>query len=1047
MSSPLSLVPPEVILEIALYAQHQWHTDIMSPQAPHSAVRRLDAHLPQTTMREKPCCYNLEYSAVPECYDDSLPIVGRSPAHALSLTCRWMRSLVINFVSLWQTESILYRKNAEYSGKYLVYRQDAREPSVSYGSRTLVALQACSCFLKRLGTYCQLESIKVAIAREIPGVRASDAEEFFVRYNTIAPNTLRHFDLEILQHSRTADRIHIRAVRTSSLLSSRAINTSVVFFSSQLTSMYLFYSPSLRPRLGPRFFVALLACSEQLLFLTIDAGSAVVHAMNTVTLPALRYFRLVAPIREGAFLLSHLRLPAQVDIHLEPVVEWRATVPTYDDDVEPPVLWSEVPFHLLDDEADTGNRRGAIWRYVNALAAPDKTSALFRDFHPTAFPAPENLWDTLTTVALDVRLDPSASSSERECERFPEAVGVYFTKDLHGMHTLLSDPGLDWAHSLPPTAKTTVRRSLIVRDGVYDSVIRDSLYRPQYLKPVYECIDFVLTAALQGGGRGLFYGTPSCRCLVLHEASFKPRFSMGWDSILSSFLGVERIVIRCQQINLDDTLRPSSEGCLEAAHLEALAIYLNDAAPPGRHPCIYLKEIHLTCHEPLPSNSQWLRLHRGNEFELRLKPALSLWISVKHTMTALDSLKILDACVDYGVGCFIKGMSLQLPVPEIDSPSGPEGIPQDFLAELRVVAHRVLEAVNHQIEIPLNARTYGACIAARAQDGRRPKFEAVLQQQFPMPRIEGQNRPCCFKAEEGEIVMWYLPNVLLPARQAIIAESIPTAAAAIAAHPPQPDDPDDPNMDSPQWRHSELFYAIDEGEERLRFGRGMATLSPGWFQQAQDGWNDTLQVSRDLGAAPGRRDSAAQISAQRWLAENIETGILVSVILAIVHPAQYRESRAALDFLATLPDFAHHMKNWTFVFNAVTLITNRLTPGHRDRASGGANFYDLLLTIGGDSRTVLSLPGLGIRVQYDSGAVALFSGNEHLHEVSSFGMERACVACYARPAVMRWLNAKHPPPPYGEAMLPHGWWPMLLQVPGVRNYLPKAGLRSASAFP
>ncbi|KZV68685.1 hypothetical protein PENSPDRAFT_582110, partial [Peniophora sp. CONT] len=170
-----------------------------------------------------------------------------------------------------------------------------------------------------------------------------------------------------------------------------------------------------------------------------------------------------------------------------------------------------------------------------------------------------------------------------------------------------------------------------------------------------------------------------------------------------------------------------------------------------------------------------------------------------------------------------------------------------------------------------------------------------------------------------------------------------------------------------------------------------------------------------------------------WLGANLESGILLSIALAIAHPAQYRETRRALGYLAASPEFKEHMENWTFMFNVVTLICNRMTPGHRDRASGGRDFYDLLLTIGGDARTILKLPGLGLRLQYDSGTAAIFSGHQHLHEVSGFVEERACLACYARPAVIRWLQANHPPSPRGAATLPQGWWDLLIGQPGVRR--------------
>ncbi|KZV61565.1 hypothetical protein PENSPDRAFT_561260, partial [Peniophora sp. CONT] len=136
-----------------------------------------------------------------------------------------------------------------------------------------------------------------------------------------------------------------------------------------------------------------------------------------------------------------------------------------------------------------------------------------------------------------------------------------------------------------------------------------------------------------------------------------------------------------------------------------------------------------------------------------------------------------------------------------------------------------------------------------------------------------------------------------------------------------------------------------------------------------------------------------------WVGENIELGLLISSALAIAHPEQYEATKHALASLANLEHFDRHLETWAFAFNVVTIIANRLTPLHRDRASGARELFDALLSIGGGLHTTLSLPGLGARLQYDSGTLVLMSGSIHPHEVSAFEMERLCVACYARPAV------------------------------------------------
>ncbi|VDC02772.1 unnamed protein product [Peniophora sp. CBMAI 1063] len=345
----------------------------------------------------------------------------------------------------------------------------------------------------------------------------------------------------------------------------------------------------------------------------------------------------------------------------------------------------------------------------------------------------------------------------------------------------------------------------------------------------------------------------------------------------------------------------------------------------------------------------------------------------------MQSLRLMDICAEYGRASYRKGISLRLPGASAPTPVCHHDIPLGFQAELRVVAQRIVEAMTNQIAIKWNSRSYGATIGR--QNGDQPDFEALLQEQYP-PLSEQQptNTPFSVIDDVEDLVFLYLPDLLLPERQTAIANSVLLSSDAIAAHPPKPDNAGK----TLRWRNSRYLFARNDD---LVFGRGMITVSPGWLAQGQDGYNDKLYVSRDLAAPPGRADNAAQISAQAWVGANFETGLLLSTALAIAHPDQYHETRQALGYLATLPDFTNHLETWTFAFNAVTLICNRLTPLHRDRSSGGTEFLDLMLSIGGGPRTILSLPGLGVRVQYDSGAAAMFSGHQHLHEVWGFEEE------------------------------------------------------------
>ena len=145
--------------------------------------------------------------------------------------------------------------------------------------------------------------------------------------------------------------------------------------------------------------------------------------------------------------------------------------------------------------------------------------------------------------------------------------------------------------------------------------------------------------------------------------------------------------------------------------------------------------------------------------------------------------------------------------------------------------------------------------------------------------------------------------------------------------------------------------------------------------------------------------------------ENLETGLLMSVAIALAHPEQYALTRASLEKLASLRHICQFIDGWAFAFNVLTIVVNREAWLHRDKMSGALALLDMLLNIGGDPGTVLELPGVGVRLQYDSGTAAIFSGHTHIHGVSRSTEERVCFAAYVRPSVHRLFGLHTPDAP------------------------------------
>lgn len=154
----------------------------------------------------------------------------------------------------------------------------------------------------------------------------------------------------------------------------------------------------------------------------------------------------------------------------------------------------------------------------------------------------------------------------------------------------------------------------------------------------------------------------------------------------------------------------------------------------------------------------------------------------------------------------------------------------------------------------------------------------------------------------------------------------------------------------------------------------------------------------------------------------------MSVAIAIVHPEQYALTRASLSKLGALPHVCEYIRHWAFGFNVLTVVVNRDTLVHRDKQSGGLDWLDELLSIRGSDDTVLELPGVGARFLYQSGTIALFSGNIFSHGVSCLLEERVCFAAYVRPSVHRAFKIHSPHPPTISRSLHHTYWAGYIQT-------------------
>jgi hypothetical protein len=161
------------------------------------------------------------------------------------------------------------------------------------------------------------------------------------------------------------------------------------------------------------------------------------------------------------------------------------------------------------------------------------------------------------------------------------------------------------------------------------------------------------------------------------------------------------------------------------------------------------------------------------------------------------------------------------------------------------------------------------------------------------------------------------------------------------------------------------------------------------------------EVSRTLKSKYHRPGSRHRVE------ENKETGVLLSAIARVAHPALYITGHSAFAAMQDLPEITKILPIWSSVFNGVSIICNRDTPPHRDTGTLD-RWFDILATIGGDYNTVLKLNSIGLDLAYRSGTVVLFSGAALIHSVAASEANRVCFAYFMKNRIHEKFGIRAP---------------------------------------
>ncbi|KZV68687.1 hypothetical protein PENSPDRAFT_687034 [Peniophora sp. CONT] len=587
----LTDLPAELIIEIILWAQVIWREEAFPSQVSYAGVKRYALAAPVARTFNYPTCCDGVNSAHerPHCLHAGVPASSRSPAHNLSQTGKRLRDILLHENSaIWRLDNVLYKVIVERSGVQRTLVDG--HVGVEYGSRTLIASHVCSCLLRTLPAF-RLENLKIAIPRQRPDGQTPDIEDFLLQNARRLSGTLRRIDLEVysthpLHAPHSPHFVSVRGIRCDGLHTSRFASSTLFLYSNQLTSLFLYQSLAHKISFDGTLSAALQACSAQLEYLTLDAGGAKFHRLRRVALPKLRYLRLVAPEQAGGAFLSSLTLPSAIDLHLEPVIDWR-WLSSWASPLAAPF---EVPFWEFDEDA-AGRGEGGFWRYAAAVAAPEQSLGAFDDSVGYHSDFSFSLWSVLDTAGLDIRIDPLTTPGERACGRFPEYVRLALAGSVKEMEALLAESSGDPVSSQPPQGDRPPRRSLSARDGRI--LARERRTNPSLPKPLYDTVQYVTRTLLTESEWNSFTGQSSAMMnLVFHRDTWLPKFALGWLHILASFPDIVSVLFLCPYCPPDGArITENREGRLDPSHLEALALYLNEPGEYRIYPCLRLRTV------------------------------------------------------------------------------------------------------------------------------------------------------------------------------------------------------------------------------------------------------------------------------------------------------------------------------------------------------------------------------------------------------------------------------------------------------------------------
>jgi Oxygenase domain of the 2OGFeDO superfamily len=303
--------------------------------------------------------------------------------------------------------------------------------------------------------------------------------------------------------------------------------------------------------------------------------------------------------------------------------------------------------------------------------------------------------------------------------------------------------------------------------------------------------------------------------------------------------------------------------------------------------------------------------------------------------------------------------------------------------------------------------------------GQNSKFEAKLLKKYPpiFTPTRYEMHPCIVQDKDGNILLWYLPGAItmrravsfffhilavgfrgLPMAQSQTWEDLKILERSLRIKACK------------SWRVSPTYFRAKSGWLKP----GSISMAPAWFQQAHEVTHPIYCQSK-MSNSFVQESNHMEVSAElmkshtlNWVETQMRASALIGGILSIVHPDLYSIGIACLKEMEAsesiskgdrLPEV---LRIWSSPFTAITTISNRDTPYHRDNGSAHP-WFDILMALGTYQNGRIEFPGLGMRFKYDPGTAVALAGRVLQHGAICPG-DRACIAYHMKENVVEELG-------------------------------------------